>query len=129
MELTKLLCSEHPEKIREVYETGISTYVSPAFAALDWQNARVSAALPKEKYVRWAAFLRCGNSPETAVRVLRDLKLDNETLPEKYMPLRILGYDGASYRSQLQKKRKRPVAVLTIVLYFGTDKMWDKPCI
>ena len=68
MELTKLLCSEHPEKIREVYETGISTYVSPAFAALDWQNARVSAALPKEKYVRWAAFLRCGNSPENAVR-------------------------------------------------------------
>lgn len=80
MELTKLLCSEHPEKIREVYETGISTYVSPAFAALDWQNARVSAALPKEKYVRWAAFLRCGNSPENAVRVLRDLKLDNETV-------------------------------------------------
>lgn len=55
MELTKLLCSEHPEKIREVYETGISTYVSPAFAALDWQNARVSAALPKEKYVRWGS--------------------------------------------------------------------------
>ena len=80
MEITKLLCSEHPEKIREVYETGISTYVSPAFAALDWQNARVSAALPKEKYVRWAAFLRCGNSPENAVRVLRDLKLDNETV-------------------------------------------------
>lgn len=80
MELTKLLCSEHPEKIREVYETGISTYVSPAFAALDWQNARVSAALPKEKYVRWAAFLRCGNSPENAVRVLRDLKLDNDTV-------------------------------------------------
>ena len=53
--------------------------------------------------------------------------MENQTLPEKYMPLRILGYDGASYRSQLQKKRKRPVAVLTIVLYFGTDKVWDKP--
>ena len=25
------------------------------------------------------------------------------------------------------EERKRPVAVLTIVLYFGTDKMWDKP--
>ncbi len=49
--------------------------------------------------------------------------MENQTLPEKYMPLRILGYDGASYRSQLQKKRKRPVAVLTIVLYFGTDKV------
>ena len=30
MELTKLLCSKHPERIREVYETGISQYVSPA---------------------------------------------------------------------------------------------------
>ncbi len=80
MELTKLLTSEHPEKIREVYETGISTYVSLAFASLDWKNARVSAELPKEKYVRWAAFLRCGKSPELAVRVLRDLKLDNETI-------------------------------------------------
>ncbi len=80
MELTKLLTSEHPEKIREVYETGISTYVSLAFASLDWKNARVSAELPKEKYVRWAAFLRCGKDPELAVRVLRDLKLDNETI-------------------------------------------------
>lgn len=80
MELTKLLTSEHPQKIREVYETGISTYVSLAFASLDWKNARVSAELPKEKYVRWAAFLRCGKSPELAVRVLRDLKLDNETI-------------------------------------------------
>ena len=53
--------------------------------------------------------------------------MENQTLPEKYMPLRLLGYDGATYRSQLQKKRKRTVAVLTIVLYFGTDKMWDKP--
>lgn len=80
MELTKLLCSEHPEKMREVYETGISTYVSPAFANLDWKHLRVSSALPKEKYVRWAAFLRCGNGAEQAVQILRDLKLDNDTI-------------------------------------------------
>ena len=80
MELTKLLCSDHPEKIREVYETGISTYVSPVFAQLDWKQARTSAELPKEKYVRWAAFLRCGKGPEQAVQVLRDLKLDNDTI-------------------------------------------------
>ena len=48
MELTKLLCSEHPEKIREVYETGISTYVSPAFAALDWQNAGICGAAERK---------------------------------------------------------------------------------
>ena len=34
--------------------------------------------------------------------------MENQTLPEKYMPLRILGYDGATYRSQLQKKSMFP---------------------
>lgn len=107
MELTKLLCSEHPEQIRQVYETGISRYVSEEFSCLPWEEAEISPALPKEKYVRWAAFLRCAcpaeqdswqtdlpcekaegknfcEEREKAVRaggkILRDLKLDNETI-------------------------------------------------
>ena len=107
MELTKLLCSDHPEQIRQVYETGISRYVSEEFSCLPWEKAEISPALPKEKYVRWAAFLRCAcpteqdswqtdlpcekaegknfcEERETAVRaggkILRDLKLDNETI-------------------------------------------------
>ncbi len=59
MELTKLLCSDHPEQIRQVYETEISRYVSEEFSCLPWEKAEISPALPKEKYVRWAAFLRC----------------------------------------------------------------------
>lgn len=107
MELTKLLCSDHPEQIRQVYETGISRYVSEEFFCLPWEKAEISPALPKEKYVRWAAFLRCAcpmeqdswqtdlscekaagknfcEEREKAVRaggrILRDLKLDNETI-------------------------------------------------
>lgn len=80
MELTKLLCSDHPERIFKVYETGMSTFVSPAFAALPWETAQLSSALPPVKYVRWAAFLRCAHSKDEAVRVLRDLKLDNDTI-------------------------------------------------
>lgn len=107
MELTKLLCSDHPEQIRQVYETGISRYVSEEFSCLPWEKAVISPALPKEKYVRWAAFLRCAcpmeqdswqtdlscekaagknfcEEREKAVRaggrILRDLKLDNETI-------------------------------------------------
>jgi len=55
--------------------------------------------------------------------------MENQTKPEKYMPLRGIGYDGASYRSQLLnlKAGEEPCAVLTIVLYFGTDKKWDEP--
>ena len=107
MELTKLLCSDHPEQIRQVYETGISRYVSEEFSCLPWEKAEISPALSKEKYVRWAAFLRCAcpaeqdswqtdlscekaagknfcEEREKAVRtggkILRDLKLDNETI-------------------------------------------------
>lgn len=78
-ELTKLLCSAHPEKIREVYETGISSYISPAFAALPWEDFQIPQGLSPEKYVRWGAFL-CLAGPETAVQVLKDLKLDNDTI-------------------------------------------------
>lgn len=101
VELTKLLLSDHPEKIREVYETGISPYISESFDSLNWKMAEIPIALPKEKYVRWAGFLRCANAydvngtlmphpipsvtevPESAsraVKILRDLKLDNDTI-------------------------------------------------
>lgn len=119
IELTKLLLSGHPEKIACVYETGIAAYVSKEFAALPWREAVIPASLPAEKYVRWAAFLRCTrynmaagvaagredaetvdsqaavmndrdtssygdvlsqDAAETAVRILRELKFDNDTI-------------------------------------------------
>ena len=42
------------------------------------------------------------------------------------MSLRVMGYDGASYREQLLSKSK-PLPVVTLILYFGTDKEWDAP--
>ena len=41
------------------------------------------------------------------------------------MPLRVIGYDGAEYRAQLSKVKDR-YPVVTLVLYFGTDRHWDK---
>ncbi len=78
-ELTKLLKSRHPERIKEVYETGISRYISPAFAQIPWQNVSFPSGLPAEKFVRWGAFLRL-SGPDMAVQVLKDLKLDNDTV-------------------------------------------------
>ncbi|MCD8019943.1 MAG: Rpn family recombination-promoting nuclease/putative transposase, partial [Clostridiales bacterium] len=81
--------------------------------------------------------------------------IKNQSSVDRYMPFRIIGYDGASYRQQLlkdksrkedtdnektekntmenekeKKKRKEKmiVPVVTIVLYFGTDEKWDQPC-
>ena len=43
------------------------------------------------------------------------------------MPLRIMGYDGAEYRAQLNVDQKDRYPVITLVLYFGHKKHWDKP--
>ena len=45
--------------------------------------------------------------------------------------MRIISYDGASYRDQLNRdetgKPKERFPVVTLVLYFGYKKRWDKP--
>lgn len=92
-ELTKLLLSGHPECIALVYETGISPYVSKCFheaychKGLDKGEMepgavgipRLPVSVPPVKHMRWAAFLRkC--TPDQAALILKDLKLDNDTI-------------------------------------------------
>ena len=92
VELTKLLTSAHPEKISMVEDTGISPYVTGDFP-LVFQTERERMAggtsgpepfsclalLPPEKSMRWAGFLR-HMEPDMVRRILKGLKLDNETV-------------------------------------------------
>ncbi len=56
------------------------------------------------------------------------LGFENQTAPDKDMPLRVISYDGASYKQQLlDKKAKQRYPVTTIVLYFGTEEEWSTP--
>ena len=48
--------------------------------------------------------------------------IENQTKVESRMPVRIFGYEGASYRGQHDKKTIVPV--ITMVLYYGTDRRW-----
>lgn len=55
------------------------------------------------------------------------LGIENQTAQDSDMPLRVISYDGASYKQQLldtNQKKRYPVA--TLVLYFGTDEKWSK---
>ena len=47
--------------------------------------------------------------------------LENQTVEEKYMPLRVFSYDGASYRRQLLSENdENPIVpVVSLVLHFG----------
>ena len=51
--------------------------------------------------------------------------IENQSTVEKNMPFRIIGYDGSAYRNQLQQERRKMLPVVTIVLYFGTDRHWN----
>ena len=55
------------------------------------------------------------------------LGIENQMDVDNYMPIRIIGYDGVSYRSQLLKEWKGShCPVITLVLYYG-DKSWNQP--
>jgi hypothetical protein len=50
---------------------------------------------------------------------------ENQMKVEKDMPLRVISYDGAAYRSQLIKKEKESYyPVITLILYFGSKEHW-----
>lgn len=57
------------------------------------------------------------------------LGLENQSDIDAAMPLRVISYDGAVYRSELnsKKKKKEYYPVITLVLYFGSQRHWRKP--
>ena len=38
--------------------------------------------------------------------------IENQSSVEKYMPFRVMEYDGIAYRSQLQKNRKEKIKII-----------------
>ncbi len=56
------------------------------------------------------------------------LSFENQTVQDYNMTLRVISYDGASYKQELvDKNLKRKHPVVTLVLYFGTDSKWTAP--
>lgn len=56
------------------------------------------------------------------------LGFENQTVQDYKMPLRVISYDGSSYKKQLLDdtfKKNYPVA--TLVLYFGYKERWTAP--
>lgn len=51
--------------------------------------------------------------------------LENQTESDPDMPLRVLAYDGAEYRTEMKTKDRYPV--ITLVLYFGYKRHWSGP--
>ena len=94
-ELTKLLLSDHPERLILTENLGISRYVADGLHEILTEGERPEeksegllpyprchmgiSSLPAEKPMRWAGFLRF-TPPNDVRRFLKGLKLDNETI-------------------------------------------------
>lgn len=51
--------------------------------------------------------------------------IENQTTKDRKMPLRVIAYDGASYRSQMLKKNQKDFCkVIILVLHFG-NRRWE----
>ena len=85
VELTKTLLSGHPERILMVEQTGMSPYISEHFPEAfsgteeEERRLRLAAGLREDRALRWAAFL-AGVSGQTAFWILKELKMDNDTI-------------------------------------------------
>ena len=56
--------------------------------------------------------------------------LENQTHPDKWMPIRVMGYDWMTYDRQLDEgheSERKIIPVYTVVLYFGYNKQWTAP--
>ena len=53
---------------------------------------------------------------------------ENQTSVDPNMVFRVIGYDGARYRAQLNQEQKHFYPVITLVLYYGDRKPWQAPC-
>ena len=69
-----------------------------------------------------AKYWKTGN---TLIKIAR-FGIENQSQTDPDMPFRIIGYDGASYRNQIDYDQPR-YPVVTIVIYTG-DQEWKSPC-
>lgn len=100
VELWKLLASEHPEKVEMLFSTGLGPYITRDFPKIgEFGIPSLLPDCPKEKIIRFGLFLR--NVPAHAKKILRELKLDRNTI------------DGASRFAELfsEKEVESPYAL------------------
>ena len=100
VELWKLLASEHPEKVEMLFSTGLDPYITRDFPKIgEFGIPSLLPDCPKEKIIRFGLFLR--NVPAHAKKILRELKLDRNTI------------DGASRFAELfsEKEVESPYAL------------------
>ena len=114
VELWKLLASAHPEKVERLFATGLAPYITEDFPKIALRGIpELLPFAPKEKILRFGLFLR--GVPEDARKILRDLKLDRDTI------------EGASHLAGLfaEEEADTPYALRKRIARYGKKMVRD----
>lgn len=114
VELWKLLASAHPEKVERLFATGLAPYITEDFPKIALRGIpELLPFAPKEKILRFGLFLR--GVPEDARKILRDLKLDRDTI------------EGASHLAGLfaEEEADTPYALRKRIASYGKKMVGD----
>ena len=114
VELWKLLASAHPEKVERLFATGLAPYITEDFPKIALRGIpELLPFAPKEKILRFGLFLR--GVPEDARKILRDLKLDRDTI------------EGASHLAGLfaEEEADTPYALRKRIARYGKKRAKD----
>ena len=114
VELWKLLASAHPEKVERLFATGLAPYITEDFPKIALRGIPgLLPFAPKEKILRFGLFLR--GVPEDARKILRDLKLDRDTI------------EGASHLAGLfaEEEADTPYALRKRIARYGKKMVRD----
>ena len=114
VELWKLLASAHPEKVEMLFATGLAPYITEDFSKIALRGIpELLPFAPKEKILRFGLFLR--GVSEDARKILRDLKLDRDTI------------EGASHLAGLfaEEEADTPYALRKRIARYGKKMVAD----
>lgn len=114
VELWKLLASGHPEKVALFFHYGLAPFITEDFPEI--QKRGIPDLLPdaaKEKWLRFGLFLR--GVPELSRKILRELKLDRDTMDKASRFARLFSEEEVESPYGLRKR----VAVCGIDMTFA----------
>ncbi len=121
IELTKLILSDNPQHLQDVFRLGMGEHIAKNFSKLkdsDFGEVTKIRLLPKQKHLHFSYLLR-DFSPEQIVSLLKELKMDNENISRirtltAYLP---------------QKLPKSRANIKRLLYEIGNDRLEDLICL
>lgn len=116
VELWKLLASGHPEKVALFFHYGLAPFITEDFPEI--QKRGIPDLLPdaaKEKWLRFGLFLR--GVPALSRKILRELKLDRDTMDKASRFARLFSEEEAENPYKLRKRVAECGIEMTFAFY------------